>query len=560
MKVVTVSQMQAIEVETDSRGISYPQMMENAGRGLAQAIADWMEVAERSVLILVGPGNNGGDGLVAGRHLAQLGAKPHFYLYRPRSQDDANFAQIQKMALPVTLAEDDRDGELLNQKAVEADILVDALLGTGTDRPIGGELKRMLERCTLALKENRLRRAADYQGPRSPMELSYRSTVLPLVVAVDCPSGLNCDSGTVDPVTLAADLTVTFANPKLGQFRFPGAAMLGELVVADIGSPDDLPSLKAVDLDLATADMIRDMLPPRPLDGHKGSFGKVMIAAGSINYTGAAALAGEAAYRTGSGLVTLAVPAAIHSPLAAQLTEATFLILPQSLGAINENAAQVLLDSLAGYDALLIGPGLGRDENTRRFLNKLLAGKGSKPKGRIGFVAGRADKEPSTDMTLPPLVVDADGLNLLSEIDGWPQRLPAGAILTPHPGEMARLLKCEQDEIAADRIGIAQRAAKKWGHIVVLKGAFTVVAAPDGRTTLLPFANPALATAGTGDVLAGAILALLGMGLEPYSAAVTGAFLHGSAGQRAAEEVGRSGVIAGDLPILIATVMASMQA
>jgi NAD(P)H-hydrate epimerase len=534
-------------------------MMENAGRGLAQAIIDWMDVAGRSVLVLVGPGNNGGDGLVAGRYLAQAGAEPSFYLYKPRAKDDANYAKIQEMALPITLAADDQSGETLRQRVIEADIVLDALLGTGTDRPIGGDLKTLLERCAEALGENRNRRAADYEGPCSPTRLSYRSAALPLVVAVDCPSGLNCDTGAVDPVTIPADLTVTFAAPKIGQFRFPGAASLGELLVADIGSPEDLPTLQAVELELATADSVRDTLPPRPLDGHKGSFGKVMIAAGSINYTGAAALAGEAAYRTGAGLVTLAVPAAIHSPLAAQLTETTFLILPHSMGAINENAAQVLLDSLVGYDALLVGPGLGRDENTRRFLNKLLAGGISRTKGRIGFVAGRAEKEPGDELPLPPLVVDADGLNLLSEIENWSQKLPARSILTPHPGEMARLLKCKRDEIAADRVGIARHAATEWGHVVVLKGAFTVVVAPDGQTTLLPFANPALATAGTGDVLAGAILALLGMGLEPYSAAVSGAYLHGAAGQRASEEIGRSGVLAGDLSFFLATVLAEMQ-
>ena len=347
MKVVTVSQMKAIEAETDARGVAYAQMMENAGRGVARAIVDWMDVTGRSVVILVGPGNNGGDGLVAGRFLAESGAEVAFYLFRPRSEDDPNCARVEEMEISVELADDDEGGVALHEMVAGADVVVDALLGTGVDRPIGGELRTVFERCAVALDENRTRRAARYNGPLSPCYPSFRPDALPLVVAVDCPSGLNCDTGALDPLAIPAGLTVTFAAPKIGQFCFPGAAALGELLVADIGSPDDLPALQGVGLELATADAVRDLLPPRPLDAHKGTFGKVMIAAGSVNYTGAAALAGEAAYRTGSGLVTLAVPAAIHRPLAARLAEVTFLLLPHSMGAINEGAAQVLLRSLA---------------------------------------------------------------------------------------------------------------------------------------------------------------------------------------------------------------------
>lgn len=558
MKVVTVSQMKAIEVETDARGVSYAQMMENAGRGVARAIIDWVDVTGRSVVILVGPGNNGGDGLVAGRFLAQAGAEVAFYLFCPRSQDDPNYTRVVEMELLVSLADDDEAGVTLHEMVAGADVVVDALLGTGVDRPIGGGLKTVFERWAAALDENRRRRAARYSSPVSLWHPSYRPDALPLVVAVDCPSGLNCDTGAMDPLAIPAGLTVTFAAPKIGQFCFPGAAALGEILVADIGSPDDLTAIQGVELELATADLVRDLLPPRPLDAHKGTFGKVMIAAGSVNYTGAAALAGEAAYRTGAGLVTLAIPSAIHSPLAARIPEATFLLLPHSMGAINEGAAQVLLRSLVDYDALLLGPGLGQDDETRRFLAKLLAGGLATRKGRIGFVPALVDKEPVVETALPPLVVDADGLNLLAEMDDWPRALPAGSILTPHPGEMARLLKCDRDEIAADRTGVARHAAADWGQVVVLKGAFTVVAAPDGRTTLLPFANPALATAGSGDVMAGAVAALLGMGLQPYQAAVLGAFLHGAAGQRARQEIGSGGVLAGDLPHFLASVLADM--
>jgi NAD(P)H-hydrate epimerase len=559
MKVVTVSEMRAIERETDAGGVSYTEMMERAGRGVAGAIMDWVDVSGRRVVVLVGPGNNGGDGLVAGRYLAQAGAEVAFYTLKPRADDDPNYVQVVEMGLPVTSAAEEGKGDTLHEMVLAADVVVDALLGTGVDRPIGGDLKTLLKGCARALDGNRQRRAARYSGPISLQSPSYRPAALPLVVAVDCPSGLNSDTGELDPVAVPADLTVTFAAPKIGQFLFPGATAIGELMVADIGSPDDLPAVQAVGLEVATADSIRKLLPARPLDGHKGTFGKVMIAAGSVNYTGAAALAGEGAYRAGAGLVTLAVPAAIHGPLASRLVEATFVLLPHSVGAINENASDVLLEALDGFDALLVGPGLGRDEKTTLFLVKLLAEKKPVAKGRIGFLSVPEEKEKGGALALPPLVVDADGLNLLAEMDDWPNALPANSILTPHPGEMARLLKCERDQIAADRVGVAREAAADWGHVVLLKGAFTVVAAPDGRVTLLPFANPALATAGSGDVLAGAVVALLGMGLEPYDAAVLGAFLHGAAGERAAQEIGGRGVVAGDLAFFLASVLAELE-
>jgi len=252
--------------------------------------------------------------------------------------------------------------------------------------------------------------------------------------------------------------------------------------------------------------------------------------------------------------VTLAVPGAIHGPLAARLMEPTFVLLPHDMGVINEVAAKVLLKALDGYNALLIGPGLGRDETTRLFLQNLFNREKPGDKGRIGFVYTPVAAGEQNNSPLPPLVVDADGLNLLTELDGWQSILPANSILTPHPGEMARLLECGRDKVQADRVRVAQRAAADWGQVVVLKGAFTVIAAADGRTMLLPFANPALATAGSGDVLAGAIAALLAAGLEPYRAAIAGAFLHGAAGQRAAKETGQAGTVAGDLPLCLAAV------
>jgi len=561
IKVVTVAQMQAIERETDLAGVSYSQMMENAGQGVADAVGEVAAVRGCRVLILVGPGNNGGDGLVAGRLLAESGADVQFYLSRPRGDDDANYARVISMGVPTLVAADDPQGDQLAEAVASADVLIDALLGTGADRPIQGDLKALLERCGAVLRASR-EFPGLARGLVSPVRPTPVPTRTPVVIAVDCPSGLNCDTGQLDPVAMAADLTVTFDCPKAGQFRFPGATAVGDLVVADIGSPPDLATRAQVRLELATADGVRNLLPTRPLDAHKGTFGKVMIAAGSLNYTGAAALAGEAAYRAGAGLVTMAVPSAIHAPLAARLAEATFVLLPHEMGAISENAARVLLPAADGYDALLVGPGLGREAKTGLFLRRLLAGDRAADHGRLGFArpAGREelDSAPAGHRALPPLVVDADGLNLLAEMGAWQALLPPATILTPHPGEMARLLGRSVREVTEDRVTIAAQAAVQWGQVVVLKGPFTVVASPESRATLIPFANPALATAGSGDVLAGVIAALLGMGMEASAAAIAGAYLHAAAGARAAADIGAAGVNAGDLPWYVAAVLAEM--
>jgi len=288
--------------------------------------------------------------------------------------------------------------------------------------------------------------------------------------------------------------------------------------------------------------MVRGWLPPRPPDAHKGTFGKALIVAGSVNYTGAAYLSGAAATRAGAGLVTLALPAAIHAAVAARLAEATYLLLPQEVGVIAAGAAHVVAERMGGYDALLLGPGLGRERETVAFVEALLGGAGGRR--HLGFVGTEENEAPPP--MLPPLVVDADGLNILAEMADWPKRLPPGSILTPHPGEMARLMGCAVADVQAGRVAVAQAQAAAWGQVIVLKGAYTVVAAPDGRTGIEPFANPGLATAGTGDVLAGTIVALRAQGLGPFEAATAGAYLHGLAGELARAEMGEAGMVAGD--------------
>jgi len=554
MKIVTVEEMRDIEQRADEAGHSYAEMMENAGRAVAEAIGDLEPVRDRRVLILIGPGNNGGDGLVAGRYLHDKGARVTFYVWKREVQGDVNLSLVQGQGIPILWqAEDTGELDGLRGQVREADVVVDSLLGTGVSRPIRGGLKQTLQ----VLREEIAARRGDVEmaplrhvsGPSAG-----RVSRVPLIVAVDVPTGLNCDTGEVDPVALIADLTVTFGFPKRGQFLFPGAAHVGELVVADIGIPDSLAS--GIPLRLATPELVRSILPERPLSAHKGTFGKALVVAGSVNYTGAAYLASAAATRVGTGLVTLALAESLHPILASKLTEVTFLLLPHYMGALVPEACNVLERDLARYSALLVGPGLGRDPKTDQFVIRLLGGKAiARP--RLGFVASEERKAPEAE--LPPVVVDADGCNALATVPGWWKRLRSPSVLTPHPGEMSRLLGCSVAEVEADRIEVARTAAREWGQVVLLKGAFTVIAEPGGEVTVNPFANAGLASAGTGDVLAGSVVGFLAQGLSPYEAAVAGAYVHGLAGQRARTTLGEAGMAAGDLLTTLPYAMMELQ-
>jgi len=538
MRVLSVSEMRALETTTDMAGHSYAQMMEMAGKGVALAVLQRMTVKGRQILVLVGPGNNGGDGLVAARLLQNAGATVTAYLVRPRdAEKDANLRLAAEAGVQILVEKSTAKRQELEHCVGQCHVLIDALVGTGTTLPLRGVLADVLVKVRESLSA----------ASRRPLTLlnavPISESPRPLIVAVDGPSGLDFDTGAVDQRTLKAHVTVTFAAPKWGHFSFPGAEYVGELVVADIGIPEgiEVPDNRA---EVAIPALIRSWLPVRPLNAHKGTFGKALIVAGSVNYTGAAALAARAAVRAGAGLVTLAAPNLLHSALAPIVPEATYLLLPHSLGVLDAPAVPVLLEKLAEYSALLVGPGLGHTPETTAFVRGLL---GLTPRKRsAGFLAEGKTPAPS-EHTLPPLVADADCLNILSEIPDWHTLLPPGSILTPHPGEMARLTQLSTEEIQSHRLDIARKYACEWGHVVVLKGAFTLIAAPNGETVLLPFANPGLSSAGVGDVLAGCIVGLRAQGLEAFAAAVTGAYLHGLAGELVRQSAGISGIAAGDL-------------
>jgi NAD(P)H-hydrate epimerase len=589
MKIVNTDQMRSIEQATDAGGQSYAAMMQMAGQAVANIAHVFMApTPDRSILVLVGPGNNGGDGLVAVPHLMQFGHHVTVYIWKRDTKGDEHFRQLRRKRRGITIlyAANDPGFAKLREELQHTDLVIDALLGTGATRPIEGQLADLLAAANEELSARRNAPTLEGSGfalgiPRLPileaMSLGSPAENLlppqsagedfdnlmddlgdeddieeelwqdddelpdwvsedeppgqifpePAILAVDCPSGLNCDTGALDPATLSADMTVTFGLPKWGQLQHPGAAACGLLAVSDIGIPLELS--QQIQAEIVESRQVAAWLPHRPVHAHKGTFGQAMIVAGSLNYTGAAYLSAAAALRAGAGLVSLAIPAPLHAALAGVLPEITWLPLAAPEGVHTVAGIPKLLPALASYDALLIGPGLTTSAETRAFMAALLQPDGLQREAWQGRT-----------------VVDADALNILAALPDWPTRLPPLSILTPHPGEMARLTGRSPEQINAQRIEAARHHAAEWGHVVVLKGAHTVIAEPGGRIAVLPFALSVLATAGSGDVLAGAIVAMLAQGLQPFEAAVCAAYLHGHAGQIVGRTAGTAGAMAHD--------------
>ena len=533
MKLVTVAEMKAIENEANERGVTYAMMMEKAGKGVAEATnSAYSQLDKKVVTGLVGSGNNGGDTLVALRHLSGMGWQTIAYLVRSRQEGDPLLQSFIDAGGEVLQGEQERGWKALNDCLTRSSVLLDGVLGTGIQLPLKPEIARVLGHV-----------AAFHPLPR--------------VVAVDCPSGVDCNTGEAAPECIPADLTISMEAVKTGLLVFPAFKYVGALEVVDLGLPANLESVKKIRCEVVDKAWAGAKLPARPLDSHKGTFGTAVIAAGSINYTGAALLSAKAAYRIGAGLVRLAIPGLLHSALAGQLPEATWLILPHEQGVISENAAEILSKNLEKVSVLLLGPGWGMEDTTASFLQRLLTQKAGHSRGAIGFVnPGRAGGKPAANDALPPLVIDADGLKLLARIPDWPEYIRTPAVLTPHPGEMAVLTGLKIGEIQENRIEIATKYAHAWHQVVILKGAVSVVAAPDGRIAVIPIATSALAHAGTGDVLAGMVAGLRAQGVAPFEAAAAAAWMHARAGVLAAEWLGHpAAVLATDVLDSIAEVL-----
>lgn len=511
MKIVSSEQMRRIEARSERAGVSTDALMERAGLEVARRVRHHLgHLVGVPVVVLVGPGNNGGDGLVAARHLHRWGARVLVYMCLDRREPDPKLAIVRARGTAILRASEDEGLTRLRSALASAQTVVDSVLGTGRARPLEGALKAVL----LAVAESKVARPAMR------------------VLAMDLPTGLDADSGQVDPACLAADVTVTLGHPKVGLYQSPGADFVGAVEVADIGIPAGAGA--EVRLELMTPAWAGRNLPRRPRAAHKGSFGRTLVVAGSRRYVGAAYLAAMAACRVGAGVVTVALPESLQMAVAAKATEPTYLPLPESApGLVSAEAAPLVVETVADYDALLLGCGVGQAAPTRDLVERLLY----------------------SGASLPPTVVDADGLNLLAMTGDWWERFANRAIVTPHPGEMARLASASTGAVQADRIGRAIESAAKWNKVTVLKGAHTVVAHPDGGAMLSPFVNPGLASAGTGDVLAGAIAGLLSQGLPLLHAAALGVYLHGAAGEHVRREMGDTGMIASDLlPVLPRTI------
>jgi NAD(P)H-hydrate epimerase len=573
ISVASVEETQQLEAAAVAGGISWAELMERAGRGVAEEVMRRLGIVrDARVLVLVGPGNNGGDGLVAARYLHDAGAKVALYIWKRKERaDDQPWRACRERGIPELQAQADPEQQALRQAAQRAAVVVDALLGIGVTRPLESVVAQIAE----TLNSVRAARAGN----------------TPLILAIDVPTGINADTGAVMGHAILADITVATGIRKHGHIREPGRRYSGDVTCVSIGLPTT--HKETIMAESLNPQALRALLPARPADSHKGTFGRLMIVAGAGRYPGAAFLTASGALRVGVGLATLACGRSIFGALAATLHEATFLPLPEEdWGVLGANAAQEVLQNLEDYKALVVGPGLGREEETKKFLERLLkietskaasavgflkvaastgtADRARKPTGSVGFrgsasatpsAEGEAEEKKPGEAELPPTVLDADGLNLLAQIDEWWTKLPAGRlVLTPHPGEMARLLKLKDPgEVNTDRQGAAQRAAQEWQQIVVLKGPETVIAAPDGKTSIGPTGNPALATAGTGDVLAGVIGSLIAQGVEPFDAARLGVFLHAQAGQLVRREIGDAGAVASDLLLRLPRVIGELR-
>ena len=505
MKIVTSQQMRKIEKLSLDSGVSPGALIENAGLAVAERIKFHLSAIENpSVVILIGPGNNGSDGLVTAKHLSSWGIFVTAYVCKKRDIEDPMLKTARDQGATIIHFSDDDSLKMLLKQMKSAHMIVDALIGIGLNRVVEGDIAKILATVASVKKtHNNL-----------------------MVLALDIPSGMDATSGAVDPLTLIADLSISLGYPKTGLYNFPGALHSGNIDVVEIGIPSGLD--KNVSFELLTQKWASLAMPLRPINAHKGMFGKALMVVGSQQFIGAAYLAAMAAIRSGAGLVTLAIPESILNPLAAKATEPTYIPLPESSpGVFSPDAVGLIINQLDNYDSLLVGCGMGRNSATVDMLERLLF----------------------SGVSLPPAVIDADALNFLScsRNRAWWERFPHRAIVTPHPGEMSRLSALSIGAVEGDRAKIAAESSARWEKIVVLKGAHTVVASPMGNVTINPFPNPGLASAGTGDVLAGIIAGLLAQGLDMEVAAPLGVYIHSNAGELVREQIGCTGMSASDV-------------
>lgn len=475
----------AIEV----MGIPSEELMLRAANGAAEAAQDMLGAPPARCIVFCGSGNNGGDGIGVAARLKEEGYQVSCVMVGNREKMTPDSLLMEKYLQQAggTLESYDEN------QPIECDLIVDALFGTGLSRSIGGKYEKLIER--------------------------INASGIP-VLSCDIPSGIDADTGAVLGCAVKADTTVTFNLPKTGQLLPPGTEYTGQLMVHDIGIPEASQQTVTFDGEYVTGKMVRQWLPTMRLESHKGDYGKLLLLCGSKGYTGAAALAAKAALRTGAGLVYLGVPEAVYPILAAKLDEPVVFPLPSNgNGRFSHIAAGELEERLADKDTVLVGPGIGRCYDTELMVDAVLE---------------HADC---------PIILDADGINVLEGHIDRLDRATVPVVLAPHEGEFRRL----GGDLSKGRLAGAKALAEKTGAVIVLKGYRTVTATPDGRVYINSSGNPGMATGGSGDVLSGILACLLGQGMEPGQAAAAAVYLHGLAGDVAAREKGRRSMLPSDM-------------
>jgi NAD(P)H-hydrate epimerase len=511
MKVATAEEMRYIErTAMDTFGLPGAILMENAGAGVARAVEETLgTLREKKVCIFSGHGNNGGDGYVAARYIHNAGAKVKIFVLDKAEQikGDAklHFDVVRKMEIDIIEVQSDRDWDKVRLALLFADGVVDALLGTGFRGAIRDHYAEIMTLINNSQKP---------------------------VISVDLPSGLHADTGFVGGYCIKALKTITFGLPKPGLLSYPGTEYVGKLEVVDIGLPAQLLEDVEIKQNLITEQMVRQCIPPRPGDTHKGDNGHIAVIAGSEGLTGAAVLASYGALRSGGGLVTLGIAQSLHDIMEMKCTEVMTRSLPEDTRGVLSLAAQEHIREMAQKaDVLLIGPGLSTCGDITQLVQNLV------------------------QCISIPMVIDADGLNALAKNMDILEQAACALVFTPHPGEMARLAKIPLNDVQANRMEVARTYAQRWGATVVLKGARTVIATPDGQVYTNTTGNPVLATGGTGDVLAGLIAGFIGQGMTPENAAVAAVYIHGRTADTLARQAGERGILAGELLSVIPQVI-----
>lgn len=503
MNLVTAAQMQSLDRRTITEAhVPSSVLMERAGEGVVTHLEQrYGPVRGKTIAIFCGKGNNGGDGLVVARLLHRRRALVHVFLLAPPadlSRDAAGMYRRFVRTAARTAVKPFHSADQVRALVASCDFVIDALLGTGISSAVTGHYRDAIDLIN------------DVHRP---------------VIAVDIPSGIHADSGAVLGRAVRASMTVTFGLPKLGLMVGPGIDHAGIVQIVDIGIPPAY--IEAIDsrIVLLTRKAVIATLPPRQPSSHKGTFGHAGIIAGSVGKTGAAALAAKAALRVGAGLVTVATPSSINDVLEAKLLEAMTVPMPETKArTLARSSLDRVVTFMQARTAVAIGPGLSTHPETVELIQSLMK---------------HLER---------PTVLDADALNALTGRTALLTECKTPPIITPHPGEMARLeVGATTQSVNADRIGTAQRFSRERGVFVVLKGARTVLARPDGLVAVCPTGNPGMATAGTGDVLTGMVVGLLAQGLSPWDASCTAAYVHGYAGDLASRQLGQAGMLASDL-------------